>query len=132
MGVSGERILLSTWTEWSSDTSVAGASNAGRANKSLPAKMIWMAIFVAGLVFTVLSLKSVIDTYLKYQVETTYKVEKYSRFGINFNLKIMGGNANITIFCRLSFPAVTICNQNRINCNLLKTSLDVKYNYVLL
>ena len=85
MGVSGERILLSTWTEWSSDTSVAGASNAGRANKSLPAKMIWMAIFVAGLVFTVLSLKSVIDTYLKYEVETTYKVEKYSRFGINFN-----------------------------------------------
>ena len=98
LGVIGE-----TWDEFWKNTNISGANNAGRSANPVR-RFIWVAIFIAGIVGTVWGLLLLIQTYLKYPVITSM---------------------TLTHETKVSFPAITICNQNRVNCNNIRDFVTV-------
>ncbi len=77
-GFPAERVILVTWSDWSAGTAVAGAGNISKARSPL-GKICWGIIFMVGLVFTVVSVSSVILSYRQYGVYTSIGVKQYSR-----------------------------------------------------
>ncbi len=64
----------------------------------VPHRFLWLVIFVAGMTGTVISLVNVIADYLEYDDNTYMKLVKKTN---------------------VDFPAVTVCNQNRVDCSRL-------------
>ncbi|CAL4242849.1 unnamed protein product, partial [Meganyctiphanes norvegica] len=83
-------------TFWNS-TSIAGICNSAAA-KNPAAKLIWLSLFIGGISITAYDVTNVFLDYFSYpystQVTMTYKSS-------------------------VEFPAVTVCNQNRVSCEKL-------------
>ncbi|XP_059085144.1 degenerin-like protein asic-1 isoform X3 [Tigriopus californicus] len=100
MGVLG--ILAASWNNFFDNTSASGASNAARSKHPLR-KTAWLFIFVLGLTLTIWGVYQVVVEYLSYPVSTTIALRHYSK---------------------IQFPAVTICNQNRVDCERLQRVIE--------
>ena len=98
------RILWGTWDDFWQETSISGASNAGKA-QGLPyiRRLCWMAIFATFFALTIFNVaKQFVEFYhypVNYEVYVTHKDQ-------------------------VPFPSVTVCNQNRVHCGNLKTTID--------
>ena len=108
-GVSAGRVLADTGRQYWGRTGVGGLAHAYSADRR-PLRLIWLALFTAGLVMTVLDVRDVIADYYSYPHSTHMEVV-YDRSA--------------------HFPAVTVCSQSRIHCSrLFNASLhepDSKY-----
>jgi len=70
-------ILRMTWTEWSSNSSVAGAGNIGNAKDAIR-KVLWIILFIGGLFLTVKSTVDVLESYRAYNVNTAITLSQQS------------------------------------------------------
>ncbi|ROT64632.1 hypothetical protein C7M84_017435 [Penaeus vannamei] len=91
------RVVRDTWSTFWSGTSLAGVGNAGNARHLLP-RVIWCILTVVAIYFTTKDTIAVIETYFEYPYTTQVSLEQ------------KGG---------VEFPAVTVCNQNRVSCQKL-------------
>lgn len=104
------RILWGTWDDFWQETSISGASNAGKA-KGLPyiRRLCWMAIFG---IFFGLTIFNVAKQFVEfYQYPVNYEVY-------------------VTHDDQVTFPSVTVCNQNRVHCGNLKITIG-KFHILL-
>ena len=91
-----------TWTQWWKKTSISGISNAANA-KSTTRKLCWLTIFIILMVFTIFAVVGVFEIYLEYPVSTSMSLERHSK---------------------IKYPAITICNQNRVSCGKLNELVE--------
>ena len=84
-------VIYDTLADFGAHTTVGGLCNAGLA-ESRVRQVLWLIIFTILSIFTIQSLVGVVQTYLQYDVITSTDLS-YSN--------------------QLSFPAVSVCNQNR-------------------
>nr|XP_053631798.1 uncharacterized protein LOC128688110 [Cherax quadricarinatus] len=100
-------VVSDTWSEFWTSTAISGISNAGRANDRLP-RVLWLLLFGVGTYYTVRDTIGVIDNYLSYPYTTQMDLQHMST---------------------VQFPAVTVCNQNRLSCQkLFNKMLEVLSN----
>ena len=94
---------------WST-TGIGGLSHAHGARLP-PLRLLWLGLFVAGLTMTANDVRGVVDEFLLYPHVT--KTE--ARYAV-----------------AIPFPAVTVCNQNQVDClRLLQHSLDARHEATL-
>ena len=98
----GHVTLWSVWqrttAQFVSDTNLAGVNNAGRASHPLR-RVFWCCLWVIGLGVTINDVTLVVNKFLAYPVSTDYTIVYDSK---------------------VTFPAITVCNQNSVMCaNLL-------------
>ncbi|XP_042858754.1 uncharacterized protein LOC122244849, partial [Penaeus japonicus] len=90
-------VLKETWSSFWTRTSISGISNAGNAHHSV-ARILWLGLTVVGLYFTTRDAVAVVQEYLKYPYTT---------------------QVNLLHKTQVEFPAMTVCNQNRVSCRKL-------------
>ena len=97
-------ILWGTWDDFWQETSISGASNAGKA-KGRPyiRRICWILIFGIFFGLTVFNVAKQFVEYYEYPVN--YEVY-------------------VTHKDQVPFPSVTVCNQNRVHCGNLKMAID--------
>ncbi|XP_064080080.1 uncharacterized protein LOC135197065 [Macrobrachium nipponense] len=95
--VSYSHVLREVFGEFFQSTAISGVSNAGRSTYSVLC-IIWIAISIAATYRTVIDVIAVITDYQSYPYNTKIQVQHRSE---------------------APFPAVTLCNQNRIDCSKL-------------
>ena len=86
-----------TWRDWTRKSAISCLSNAANAQSTVR-KAFWLLIFLALLTLTLVALSVVWRTYFAYPVKTSIRVKRYSR---------------------VKFPAISVCNQNRVDCREL-------------
>jgi len=86
------KIISVTWSDFCSKTSIGGLCNVGFTN-SFIRKTYWLVVFTILSMITLPSFRATITSYLEYQVVT---------------------NTELTYRSNINFPAVTICNFNRL------------------
>ena len=118
-------IVWQTWDTFWSETSISGVSNAGRARGPLR-RLTWILIFIVGAGFTYWTLESVVADYRSYPVVTSVSFEHMtdgvSRKCLYALLSFLDHVLLLVIspfYFQIGFPAITICNQNRVDCNEL-------------
>ena len=85
------KIIWVTLAEFGGHTTIGGLCNAGLTS-SRPRQIYWLVIFFALFGYTIKLLVDNISQYLQYSVLTS---------------------TDLTYSTQLTFPAITICNQNR-------------------
>ena len=90
MGLS--RVVWATFIDWCHDTSIAGISKTVQ-SRSYFKKIYWLILFIIGAYFTISNTISTFEDYFLYEVSTSND--------LTFNNSVQ-------------FPAVSICNQNRL------------------
>jgi hypothetical protein len=91
-------------------TSVGGLTHTRNSDNQI-SRSFWIIIFVIGCILTFISIQSTVSSYLE--------------FDVNVGVKLEQSNG-------LSFPAVTICNANKVHCgNLHKLILECKVCTIL-
>ncbi|XP_076033045.1 pickpocket 12 [Oratosquilla oratoria] len=90
-------VVFDTLQGFSKNTSVGGISNAYRSLHTIR-RLVWLSLFLVGCYFTVKDVVGVFNEYFSYPVITTVGVSHKET---------------------VTFPAVTVCNQNRIRCSML-------------
>ncbi len=102
MGASS--IAWRTSVDYMKRSSIAGLSHAAN-SRSYVRSLYWLLVFVVGLALTVRSLANLVEEFLDYPVVTS---------------------SHLTTKPSVAFPAVTICNINRVNCvNLEEEALNL-------
>ena len=101
---------LTLWGVWErttaqfvSDTNLAGVNNAGRARHPLR-RVLWCCLWAVGLGVTLSDVSLLVTKYLGYPVSTDFTIVYDSR---------------------VTFPAVTVCNQNSVMCTKLLENLFI-------
>ena len=85
------KVIWHTFDEWCKETSIAGLGKAMKSDSYFK-KAYWLILFFIGTVWTIINLFGVVNSFFEYKVSTS----------------------NDLIFTTsISFPAVSICNQNR-------------------
>ena len=84
------------------DFSSIGGITQFRDTYGIPAKLFWLSLFLAGLAMTIWNITQIFQQYYLYDVITKTKLETVST---------------------LEFPAITICNDNKIHCGHLKNRI---------
>ena len=98
------KVLKETLKDFGGETSIAGINNCGK-GKSLVRSSIWLVIFTVLGYYTVVGFLDIVFEYLEYPVITTTDISHQNQ---------------------VDFPAVTICNLNRVNChNAFKVMYDI-------
>ena len=105
---------------------IAGLNHAGRTESGVR-RFIWVVIFLGGLFATLHSVTSVVEDFLSYPVETTVSFHTPSNV-IQTNQQINQLEIRICLFFKLPFPTVTICNQNRVDCDKVSQTLELCSN----
>ena len=85
--------------EWFVKFTSIGGFTQTRDSDNYTSKVIWALLFLTGLILTIVAVVSVITDYFKYGSITNVQL-KHSSHG-------------------MAFPAVTVCNTNRIHCEHL-------------
>ena len=85
--------------EWFVKFTSIGGFTQTRDSDNYTSKVIWALLFLAGLILTIVAVVSVITDYFKYGSVTNVQLKHSSR--------------------GMVFPAVTVCNTNRIHCGHL-------------
>eukprot|EP00094_Tigriopus_californicus_P004881 TCALIF_04699-PA protein Name:"Similar to SCNN1A Amiloride-sensitive sodium channel subunit alpha (Cavia porcellus)" AED:0.34 eAED:0.34 QI:34/0.25/0.2/0.4/1/1/5/0/314 len=93
------RVIRETFLDFGRNTSIAGLNNAMKA-KSIIRSLIWLTLFSVGLYFTLVGIISVVKDYNQYPVVTKTELQQEKL---------------------VNFPAISICNHNRVHCNNLLT-----------
>ena len=86
------RVIRHTSAEWCQETSIAGLGKTVKNDSSYFKKAYWFILFLIGTIWTVINLFGVINAFFEYKVSTSN---------------------DLTFSTSISFPAVSICNQNR-------------------
>ena len=103
------RVVRKTWEKFLQATSMPGLANAGKEQTSILRRVIWLIAFTIMFYVSLCQIINIVKEYFTYPVTT----------------KVTVMNSPIVFF-----PAVTICNQNRINCcNLVHTMGACRANY---
>ena len=89
------KVVVKTLLEFGTETSISGISNAAR-GKSKARSGVWCLIFLVLAYFTAGGIKEIVLEYFTFPVITT---------------------TDLSHRPELDFPAVTICNLNRVNCH---------------
>ena len=98
-------VVIRTLRVFCEETSIAGVNNAAK-GKSRARSIVWVVIFGVLAYFTVVGIEEIVLEYYSYPVIT---------------------NTDLTHRSEVDFPAVTICNLNRVNChNAFQTMYDIK------
>ncbi|KAF0300594.1 Acid-sensing ion channel 5 [Amphibalanus amphitrite] len=87
--------------QFASDTNLAGVNNASRARHPLR-RLVWCCLWLAGLVVSLNDVSLLVSDFLTYPVSTSYSIAYDSA---------------------VTFPAVTVCNQNSVMCTDLMQQL---------
>ena len=104
-------VVRRTWDNFLQVTSMPGLANAGKEQTSILRRVIWLIAFTIMFYVSLCQIINIVKEYFTYPVTT----------------KVTVMNSPIVFF-----PAVTICNQNRINCcNLAQTMGACRANYSL-
>ena len=85
------KVIWHTFDEWCKDTSIAGLGKAMKSDSRFK-KAYWFILFLIGTIWTIINLFGVINAFFEYKVSTSN---------------------DLTFSTSISFPAVSICNQNR-------------------
>ena len=85
------KVIWHTFDEWCKDTSIAGLGKAMKSDSRFK-KAYWLILFLIGTIWTIINLFGVINAFFEYKVSTSN---------------------DLTFSTSISFPAVSICNQNR-------------------
>ena len=102
--MSASEIVRKTLLNFGSETSLAGINNSGK-RKSKIRSAIWLLIFFILAYLTGVNIYNIVNDYLKYPVVTSTDISHQTR---------------------ITFPAVTICNLNRVSChNTFQTMLHI-------
>jgi hypothetical protein len=94
-GKSSWQVLKQTVAQFGQETSISGINNAGKGKSKLRSG-IWLAIFAILGYYTVDGIWEIVLDYYAYPIIT---------------------NTDLTYKAEVDFPAVTICNLNRVNCH---------------
>ena len=98
-------VLKETLGGFGSETSISGINNAAKGKSKLRSS-IWLAIFGVLAYYTVDGIYEIVVDFFDYPVLT---------------------NTDLTYKSEVDFPAVTICNLNRVNChNAFQAMYDIK------
>ena len=102
---------------------ISGLNNAGR-TRNVVRRFIWLVIFLVGLAFTLFSTIVVVLDMLEYPVDTTVTrtMQNYVPRAYR-NTLTRQGNVPLSSF-QVKFPAVTVCNQNRVDCSMLASTIQ--------
>lgn len=104
-GQSLTSLVSTSMKEFATQTSIAGVGHAVKA-KSWIRVFYWLSIFVVCLYYTISGIINVVQDYYTYPFVT--------------NTEMAHSNS-------LEFPAVTVCNHNRVNCvNVMLETLRIK------
>ncbi|XP_043203503.1 amiloride-sensitive sodium channel subunit alpha-like [Amphibalanus amphitrite] len=87
--------------QFASDTNLAGVNNASRARHPLR-RLVWCSLWLTGLVVSLNDVSLLVSDFLTYPVSTSYSIAYDSA---------------------VTFPAVTVCNQNSVMCTDLMQQL---------
>ena len=87
--------MIKTFQYFGSETSIAGINNSAK-GKSKVRSLVWFIIFSVLAYYTVVGIYDIVIEYFEYPVITS---------------------TDITYEPEVDFPAVTICNLNRVNCH---------------
>ena len=85
------KVLWDTFIDWCQNSTIAGVSRTVK-SKSYVKKLYWITLFLVGVYFTIITTYNVFDDYFLYEVRTS---------------------TDLSYENSITFPAVTICNQNR-------------------
>ena len=121
-------IIWGTWDDFWRNTSISGANNAGRAkNPPYIRRCFWMLLFGFCFYFTITNVLELINKYYQYPVDYSVTVQHKDLVSIiiisrksHFKRAI---SRNFSFLLQIDFPAVTICNQNRVNCERVPNEL---------
>ena len=98
-------VLLRTLRKFSENTSISGINNAAKSRSKLRS-LLWLAVFTVLAYFTVVDVRDIVVDYFEYPVIT---------------------HTDISYKSKVDFPAVTVCNLNRVNCgNAFKLKNDIQ------
>ena len=89
------KVIKATLKDFVSETSISGINNSGKC-KSKVRSSIWLVIFTVLAYFTANGIYEIVVDFFEYPVIT---------------------NTDLTYKSEVDFPAVTICNLNRVNCH---------------
>ena len=89
------KVIQEAFKDFGSQTSISGINNSGK-GKSVARSSIWLVIFSMLGYFTVRGIHDIVVEFFEYPVIT---------------------NTDLTYNTEVDFPAVTICNLNRVNCH---------------
>ena len=99
------------------NTGIAGLNNAGKSREKIR-RAIWMIIFIGGLVGTLHNAFVVVQDILEYPIDTTVTIS--AKDYVICEICGIHNIYDIALFIlQISFPSVTVCNQNRIDCSRL-------------
>ena len=122
-------IIWGTWDDFWCNTSISGANNAGRAkNPPYIRRCLWLLLFGFCFYFTLINVLELINNYYQYPVDYSVTVQHKDLASLILSRKIsfwFGKQFHeiFLFFFQIDFPAVTICNQNRVNCERVPNEL---------
>lgn len=122
-------VLWRTWDVFWRRTSIAGLANAGGASESKARRLVWILIFAVAAGGTIWTLEYLFDDLMTYPLSTSVQY--------NFNEQVFDfifspsphPDPNFDHFLRvffsrqILFPAITVCNQNRVDCTVLNNTI---------
>ena len=98
-------VVSQTLREFGSETSISGINNSAKGNSRIRSS-IWLTVFAVLAYFTVAGIYDIVLEFFEYPVIT---------------------NTDLTYKSEVDFPAVTICNLNRVNChNAFQAMYDIR------